>query len=77
VELYLLSPNTPPWRGVLLKHRDNFTLHFDRTRYNQNVKRNLELRDAAETDEYVVVMNTPFLTELKGEGKVKVVPVFS
>jgi hypothetical protein len=27
VELYLHSPNTPSWRGVQLKHRDNFTLH--------------------------------------------------
>jgi enoyl-CoA hydratase/carnithine racemase len=26
VELYLHSPNTPPWRGAQLKHRDNFTL---------------------------------------------------
>jgi hypothetical protein len=25
VELYLHSPNTPPWRGAQLKHRDNFT----------------------------------------------------
>jgi hypothetical protein len=24
VELYLHSPNTPPWRGAQLKHRDNF-----------------------------------------------------
>jgi hypothetical protein len=27
VELYLHSPNTPSWRGALLKHRDNF-LHL-------------------------------------------------
>jgi hypothetical protein len=25
VELYLHSPSTPSWRGVQLKHRDNFT----------------------------------------------------
>jgi hypothetical protein len=25
VELYLRSPNTPPWRCAQLKHRDNFT----------------------------------------------------
>jgi hypothetical protein len=25
VELYLHSPNKPSWRGVQLKHRDNFT----------------------------------------------------
>jgi len=25
VELYLHFPNTPPWRGAQLKHRDNFT----------------------------------------------------
>jgi hypothetical protein len=25
VALYLHSPNTPPWRGAQLKHRDNFT----------------------------------------------------
>jgi hypothetical protein len=25
VELYLHSPNTPPWRGAQLKHGDNFT----------------------------------------------------
>jgi hypothetical protein len=25
VELYLHSPNTPPWRGAQLKHRDSFT----------------------------------------------------
>jgi hypothetical protein len=25
VELYLHSPNTSPWRGAQLKHRDNFT----------------------------------------------------
>jgi len=24
VELYLLSPNTPSWRGAQLKHRENF-----------------------------------------------------
>jgi hypothetical protein len=28
VELYLHSPNTPSWRGVQLKHRDNFTFTF-------------------------------------------------
>jgi hypothetical protein len=28
VELYLHSPNTPPWRGAHLKHRDNFTFTF-------------------------------------------------
>jgi hypothetical protein len=26
--LYLHSPNTPSWRGALLKHRDNFTFTF-------------------------------------------------
>jgi hypothetical protein len=25
VELHLHSPNTPPWHGAQLKHRDNFT----------------------------------------------------
>jgi len=25
VEIYLHSPNTPSWRGCLVKHRDNFT----------------------------------------------------
>jgi hypothetical protein len=28
VELYLHSPNTPPWCGAQLKHRDNFTLPY-------------------------------------------------
>jgi hypothetical protein len=28
VELYLHSPNTPPWRGAQLKYRDNFTFTF-------------------------------------------------
>jgi hypothetical protein len=28
VELYLHSPNTPSWRGVQLKHRDNFTFYI-------------------------------------------------
>jgi hypothetical protein len=28
VELYLHSPNTPPWRRAQLKHRDNFTFTF-------------------------------------------------
>jgi hypothetical protein len=28
VELYLHSPNTSPWRGAQLKHRDNFTFTF-------------------------------------------------
>jgi hypothetical protein len=28
VELYLYSPNTPPWRGAQLKHGDNFTFTF-------------------------------------------------
>jgi hypothetical protein len=28
VELYLHSPNTPPWCGADLKHRDNFTFTF-------------------------------------------------
>jgi hypothetical protein len=28
VELYLHSPNTPPWRGDQLKHRDTFTFTF-------------------------------------------------
>jgi hypothetical protein len=28
VELYLHSPNTPPWRDTQLKHRDNFTFNF-------------------------------------------------
>jgi hypothetical protein len=28
VELYLYSPNTPSWRGVQLKHRENFTFNF-------------------------------------------------
>jgi len=28
VELYIHSPNTPPWRGAQLKHRDNFTFTF-------------------------------------------------
>jgi hypothetical protein len=27
VELYFHSPNTPPWRGAQLKHRDNFVLN--------------------------------------------------
>jgi hypothetical protein len=26
VELHIDSPNTPPWRGAQLKHRDSFTL---------------------------------------------------
>jgi len=26
VELYLQFPNTLSWRGVYLKHRDNFTV---------------------------------------------------
>jgi hypothetical protein len=35
VELYLHSPNTPPWRCAQLKHRDNFTfpLTFTPNRY--------------------------------------------
>jgi hypothetical protein len=28
VELYLHSPNTPPWRGAQLKHRDDFTFYL-------------------------------------------------
>jgi hypothetical protein len=28
MDLYLHSPNTPPWRGSKLKHRDNFTFIF-------------------------------------------------
>jgi hypothetical protein len=28
VALYIHSPNTPSWRGVKLKHRDNFTFTF-------------------------------------------------
>jgi hypothetical protein len=28
VELYLHSPNTPPWRGAQLKHRDIFTFYL-------------------------------------------------
>jgi hypothetical protein len=28
VQLYLHSPNTPPWRDAQLKHRDNFTFTF-------------------------------------------------
>jgi hypothetical protein len=28
VELYFHSPNTPPWRGAQLKHKDNFTFTF-------------------------------------------------
>jgi hypothetical protein len=28
VELYLQSPNTPSWRGAVIKHRDNFTFTF-------------------------------------------------
>jgi hypothetical protein len=28
VELYLHSSNTPSWRGVQLKHRDNFTFYL-------------------------------------------------
>jgi hypothetical protein len=31
-ELYLHSPNTPPWRGAQLKSRDNFTF----TLYKEN-----------------------------------------
>jgi hypothetical protein len=27
MELYLLSLNTPAWRGAQLKHRDNFTFY--------------------------------------------------
>jgi hypothetical protein len=30
VELYLHSPNAPPWRGAQLKHRDNFTFTLPR-----------------------------------------------
>jgi hypothetical protein len=26
-ELYLHSPNTPPWRGAQLKHRDIFNFY--------------------------------------------------
>jgi hypothetical protein len=29
VELYLHSPNTHPWRGAQLKHRDNFIFISD------------------------------------------------
>jgi hypothetical protein len=28
VQLYIHSPNTLPWRGAQLKHRDNFTFTF-------------------------------------------------
>jgi len=28
VELYLNSPNTPPWRGAQLKHRDRFAFNI-------------------------------------------------
>jgi hypothetical protein len=28
VELHLTSSSTPSWRGVQLKHRDNFTFNF-------------------------------------------------
>jgi hypothetical protein len=28
VELYLHSPNRPPWRGAQGEHRDNFTFTF-------------------------------------------------
>jgi hypothetical protein len=28
VELYVHSPNTPPWRGAQLKHRDNLNFTF-------------------------------------------------
>jgi hypothetical protein len=28
VELYLYSPNTPPWRGAQGDHRDNFTFYL-------------------------------------------------
>jgi hypothetical protein len=28
VELYLLSSDTPSWRGAQLRHRDNFTFTF-------------------------------------------------
>jgi hypothetical protein len=31
VELYFHSPNTPLWRGVQLKHRDNFTFNKGNT----------------------------------------------
>jgi hypothetical protein len=27
VGLYIHSPNTPPWRGAQLKHRDKFTFY--------------------------------------------------
>jgi hypothetical protein len=33
LKLYLYSPNTPPWRGVQLKHRDNFTFYLYLYRY--------------------------------------------
>jgi hypothetical protein len=29
VELYLHSPNTPPWHAAQLKHRDNFTFYIN------------------------------------------------
>jgi hypothetical protein len=33
VQLYLHSPNTPPWHGAQLKHRDNFTLPLPLLRF--------------------------------------------
>jgi hypothetical protein len=36
VELYLHSPNTLPWRGAQLKHRENFTFTFTFTRIESN-----------------------------------------
>jgi hypothetical protein len=37
VELYLHSPNTPPWRGAQLKHRDNFTFTFILSRWTERL----------------------------------------
>jgi hypothetical protein len=37
VELYLHSPNTPPWRGAQLKHRDNFSHCWGVLVYNTRV----------------------------------------
>jgi hypothetical protein len=33
VELHLHSPNTLPWCGAQLKHRDNFTFTFTVVEY--------------------------------------------
>jgi hypothetical protein len=42
VGLYFHSPNTPTWRGALLKHRDIFTFTFTHTPSNRVHLSNME-----------------------------------